>query len=684
MSKLSAKISTSQDAEQQAVSKRRDPVPRHALMWFFIAQWCSILPLAPYLPPWLLGLGVLVSLWRWQIHRGAWSYPVAWAKHFLTLLLPLGLYWTYGPSVAMETMLSLLVAGFVLKLLELRQHQDLTLLSYLAYFVASTQLLFVETLLGSVYALLCLMIVTATLVALNLPASGYRWTRVLRLTAVLFLQAIPIMLILFFVVPRFGSMWTVPLNNSLAKTGVSEEMAPGDFSNLMRSSELAFRVTFDGEIPAPSQRYWRALVMTDFDGRRWRVNKRHSPHSLRSHYEGNPWAQAIQVSGEPVHYSVMLEPTHKEWLYVLPGVQEATAGADETLYITPAFTLYQRRPVTQRKQYQVTSYLQHQAQVDELPAEERQLALQLPDNFNPRTQAQAIQWREEAGSDAALIERLLTYFHEEFRYTLQPPLLGRHTADEFLWQTRAGFCEHFSGSFVVFLRAAGIPARVVTGYQGGKVNSNEDYLTVRQYDAHAWSEVWLEGRGWVRIDPTAAVAPERIERGVEYSLNDEDSQLLGNAFARRLVMWGRLQARWEELNYRWNLWVLSYDAETQQALFDRWGRHLHPWQIVLVLITLSLTFLLLLLAWFLWRQRSEPLHPADKAYRFFVRKLLSADVTPLEGESSRNFCQRAARQLPAKAKDIHRIGALYEKVVFAADASALPELQKKVKSLRIK
>lgn len=666
------------------MSKRIDPVARHALVWFFLAQWASVLPLVSYLPVWLLLLGAGVTLWRWQIHRGAWSYPPRWIKHTITLLVPVGLILSFGLSVAMETMLSLLVAGFILKLLELRRHSDLTLLCFLGYFVASTQFLFVESIVGAGYGLICLMAVTATLLAANQSARSYHWAGVLRLTTVLLLQAIPIMLVLFFVVPRFGSLWTVPLNNTAAKTGVSDEMAPGDFSNLMRSDELAFRATFDGEVPPSSQLYWRALVLSEFDGRRWKVSSRHSPHSIRYRFENTNWADAIEVQGEASRYEVMIEPTQKEWLYVLPGIQEVSAGSGTNLYIGPGFTAFQRRPITQRFQYTASSYLQHQAQAESLPDEERRLALALPDQSNPQTYATARRWREEVDSDEALIERLLGHFRQHFRYTLQPPLLGQHTVDEFLWEIQAGFCEHFSGSFVFFLRAAGIPARVVVGYQGGKLNTDENYLTVRQYDAHAWAEVWLQGRGWVRVDPTAAVAPERIERGVEFSLSDSDSRLLGNALGRRLAWLGRLQSEWEVLNYRWNAWILSYDAEAQEAFLNRWTGNMRPWQLALMLMGIGLGFLLLLFAWSLWRQRKPPLAPVDKAYRRFLLKLSRAGIRPLAGESVRHFCRRAAAEQPDSARAIRQIGELYEKSSFASDQSALLPLQRAVRSLRIK
>src|SRR5690606_24509363 len=227
------------------------------------------------------------------------------------------------------------------------------------------------------------------------------------------------------------------------------------------------------------------------------------------------WLDQVEVQGEVINYQVMLEPTQKEWLYALASINQAQSGSSR-LHISPAFTLYQRRPVTQRVQYEVSSTLDYSLQRRFLPEDERRIALALPINFNPETRRIAARWREQAGDEQALIDRLLQHFREQFRYTLQPPLLGEHSVDEFLWQTKAGFCEHFSGSFVFFLRAAGIPARVVAGYQGGKINPVENYLTVRQYDAHAWAEAWLENRGWVRIDPTAAVAPERIEQGVEY------------------------------------------------------------------------------------------------------------------------------------------------------------------------
>ncbi|WP_049721971.1 transglutaminase TgpA family protein [Gilvimarinus polysaccharolyticus] len=645
-------------------------ISHQSLLWMLIAQLIVLLPLIFEVPVWLMALAVVVGGWRWGIAVRDWSFPNKSVRFLLVVVVCVGLLLSFKGSFGMQAMLSLLVAGFVLKLIELKRPSDFYLLGYLAYFVTGTQLLFAASLISSLYGLVSLLAVTGVLLAINGSAGPVTVVAQCKRLIVLALQALPIMLVLFLVVPRFGALWTVPLNKSAGLTGVSDSMAPGDFSNLMRSGELAFRVSFNGEIPSSRQLYWRALVFDAFDGRTWSQSGFQDVQRGRASTQWQSWREALTLGDERLDYQVLLEPTAKNWLYVLAAFAEVPADAR----VSPGLTLYNTRAVNQRKQYSVSSAFNYQLQAEGLSDKEREMNTALPAEANPVTKRLAQQWRAEATSAEALLERLLDLYHQRFHYTLQPPRLGEHTVDEFLWQSQAGFCEHFAGSFVFFMRAAGIPARVVVGYQGGQINSDEDYLVVRQYDAHAWAEVWLAGKGWVRIDPTAAVAPERIEQGVEYSLSEDDSRLLGNSFGRRFEFLGSLQLRWDALNYRWQLWVMGYDSSAQQALLSKWFGQIRGWQLALLVIAVVACVAILLLLPLLRRHKPN-LPPAELAYIQLCRKLQRIGLTRNMGEAPRQYAARVARERPDLSADIDTLTALFERASYANSAEALVRLK---------
>src|SRR5690606_5497213 len=304
--------------------------------------------------------------------------------------------------------------------------------------------------------------------------------------------------------------------------------------------------------------------------------------------------------------------------------------------------------------------------------------LQLPARSNPRTRAIAEQWLSEAGSAEALIQRLLRHYNTSFRYTLQPATLGKESVDEFLWETQEGFCEHFASSFVFFMRAAGIPARVVVGYQGGEYNPLENYYAVRQREAHAWSEIWLPGQGWLRIDPTAAVAPERIEQGVDFSLDEEDIQLLDNSFVAGISFLNTLRLRWEGFNYLWSRWVVGYDTNTQSAFLDRWLGGADVWRLALfVLVSGGVVIGTLVLA-VVWGQRRKYRYPADRYYLRFCKKLARFGIPRRAGEGPRDYARRVIQQRPDLVSPVNRVTELYELASYAGNNAALGDLKRAV------
>jgi len=659
----------------------REQIPRQSLAWLLISQAIILVPHSEHAPLWLWAGWLAVVSWRWQIFRGAWNFPSLPLRLALIALFAGGLIVSYGLRLDMSAMVGLLLVGFILKLLELRRHRDLLIAIYLGYFVAATQFLFHSGPLAGIYGLLSLCVLTATLLAAHQPLHRSRFWASLRDAGLILAQAVPLMLVLFLLVPRIGALWSVPTDETVATTGISDSMSPGDISELAQSNALAFRVTFDGEAPPPAQRYWRGLVFSEFDGRRWeRSQFQQSAQMLnwRSDPEES-WREAIEYRGGETRYDIILEPTQQPWLYSLT----APFDWNRDVGLGRELRLENRERVRQRLSYTVTSYQDYRYHADELPDWQRNQDLHLPSDSNPRTREQAQRWAEEAESEQAFIDRVLAHYRESFRYTLSPQRLGEHSVDEFMWDTQAGFCEHFAGSFAFAMRAGGIPARVVVGYLGATANPLEDYWTVRQRDAHAWAEVWLEGEGWIRIDPTGAVAPERIEQGLDLSVSPEDGELLERRFGADLPFFSQLQLRWDVFNYQWHRWVLGYDESLQDRLLGDWlgGREL--WRIALAIAISGALLVLGILGWVLWTQRPRYPYPADRELARLSRKLGRLGYPRTRGESPGDYARRVAQDYPALEPELRRIAGLYDAINYGGNRSALADLRRAVAGLRI-
>jgi transglutaminase-like putative cysteine protease len=419
-------------------------------------------------------------------------------------------------------------------------------------------------------------------------------------------------------------------------------MEPGSLSNLTLSDAVAFRVTFKSQVPPMNRLYWRGPVLWNYDGRTWRAPRLDF---------GEP---TYQTSFYPVDYTVTVEPHGKVWLFALdlPGNLPPRSMA------TADFQLISARPVTTRLRYEMTSFLNYIYGADESEAT-LQRALQLPPGFNPRTRALALELKRKNDTDRKLMDAVLTMFNQEaFSYTLSPPLLGEHSIDEFLFDTKRGFCEHYSSAFTVLMRAAGIPARVVTGYMGGEMNPIGNYLIVRQADAHAWTEVWLHDEGWVRVDPTAAVSPARIERGINAAV--ASGRTLPLFSGREFPMLRNMQLAWDSLANSWNQWVLGYTPERQRALMTRAGLEDANWRTLVVLLlgaTAVVTLALSLIT--LRRLRVRVRDPVRLAYSTFCRKLHSRGLSRRDEEGPLSYADRVSHARPDLERIVRRFVRLY-------------------------
>ena len=446
------------------------------------------------------------------------------------------------------------------------------------------------------------------------------------------------MLIAFVLFPRVsGPLWGLPRDAYAGLTGLSDQMSPGSLNSLIQSGEIAFRVQFSDGMPEKSRLYWRGPVLNEYDGKTWRERP---PHTAR--IGKPPVIEHNESSGWTYHYVTTLEAHNQRWLLAL----DLPLKLPENSALTSTLDVRSREPVISRARFAFTSAVDFTVNRQETGAQ-LQLSRRLPSGFNPRTRELAAEWQTQYKKPEAIADAALRYFRtESFFYTLRPPLLGENAVDDFLFNTRRGFCEHYASAFVVLMRAAGVPARVVTGYQGGEINPVDGYLTVRQSDAHAWAEIWVADKGWLRVDPTAAVAPSRIERGIDAALPAGDPLPV---LARIDADWLRtLRDRWEAANNGWNQWVLGYNPLRQRELLGRFGFEEPDWRsMAMALMILSAIALLAVSFWTLYQRPS--ISQEQRAWDVFCKRLKRRGIAREEWEGPLDFAARVARECPELA-----------------------------------
>lgn len=645
-------------------------IPRNGLVWLLVAQVLVIVPHLSHVPLWIIGLWVGCAFWRLQIFRMRARYPRSWAKAGLMLGAGFAVYFSRGSLVGLDAGVVLLIAAFILKLLEMRTRRDGLVLVFLGFFAVVTSYLFEDSLLAGAYSLLPVLALLAAMIGLQQGGESSGPWPALRLAGGLLLQALPLMLVLFVLFPRLGPLWSLPQPQGRGVTGLADSMAPGDIAELGRSAELAFRVRFEGAIPARPQLYWRAVTFERFDGQRW-------SQSFGSQLPQEPqW----QPQGEPLNYSVLMQPSGRPWLYALDVAELQTGDAR----MMADFHLRRLRPVDQPLLYGVKSWPQARREPGAAPAN-LERALRLPEQGNPRSRAWAAELRRTHGEPEAVVQALLGHFNREpFAYTLRPSPVGSDIVDDFLFGTRNGFCIHYAGAMTFVLRAAGIPARVVAGYQGGEVNPAGDYLSVRQFDAHAWVEYWEAGRGWTSVDPTFQVAPERIEQGLEQALAGEEflEDIPLSLLRYRDVGWlNQLRHGWESLNFGWQRWVLGYQGERQlQVLRGLFGRidqgQMGAWMVAIGALLVLLLALALLRP---WRRQGDA---QQRLFQRYEALLARHGLVREKGEGPRAFAERAARALPAQGAGILAFARRFEQARYGAQTQDAEALRRALASLR--
>lgn len=647
-------------------------VSRLSLLWLLAAQGLIVLPHLLRTPALLIPLWAFCLLWLYQIYKSRWHWPKSWIKTAFVLFSFAGVFYVERRIFSMDGMVLLLIMAFFLKLLELQQQRDLLICIYLAYFVIATQMLFEQDIISAVYLLASLALVTAALIANHIAASKLSPWYPLKITAQMLAVSLPLMVVAFMLFPRLPPLWAMPTPSDKGRTGMSDTMQPGSVAELAESDELVFRSEFFDETPPLSALYWRGLVLERYDGKTWQEAKTQPIDNIEQAYQFENSSQ--------FHYQITQEPQHKRWLFALDGVNEYSGR----LRLLDDYTVQAHRPIHQREQWQLTSS-PDALKVQQLKRYQRRLNTFLPEQQNPRMQALAQQWWRESDNAEQYLDKILQHFNqEEFYYTLSPALLGDDAVDEFLFESRRGFCEHYAHAFVSMARAVDLPARIVMGYQGGDINPYKQHVTVRQLDAHAWAEVWLEDKGWVRYDPTYAVSPERIERGSRESLSQEERYLAKSPLSAvrfSAIGWvTRFQYRFDQMNYWWHSTVLAYQGEQQQSLIKRWLGKDSGLKMALIVVATLLFTLLAVLAVLFWRNRPQALPAQQKLYHRFVKKLAKQGLVKPSGLAAEQFAQLAQQHFPNQAKQIHVITALY----LALQYAQLSEAEQQAKLLQLK
>ena len=623
------------------------------IQWLLASLAVLLATHALNLPIWVIAVSVLLGLWRYISISKPIFMPNRWLLVLLSLMLGLLILLSFKGLFGRDASLSLLVIMTALKLLETKSLRDYMLCIMLGFFLVGNLFLFNQSMATFGLSIAPLLLLTATLVKTSLinqqETSQHHARFLVKLAGKLLLQSVPIMLLLFVLFPRIpGPLWGVPQDAYSGMTGLSDNLQFGNISQLTKNSSIAFRVQFQAAIPPKNQLYWRGPVLWHQEEHSW---------LMASDSIGLP-TENLGVTGAATHYTITLEPHNRLWLLLLDMPSTIPANTKRT----HDYAIVANEPVRSRMRYDGVSYAHYKLEAQPLNEREKIMALQITEGENPRTRQLAQTWLNL--SPIQKINTALKLFREQnFVYTLRAPLLGKDPVDQFLFNTKKGFCEHYTASFVYLMRAAGLPARIVTGYQGGELNPNGNYLIVRQSDAHAWAEVWLENQGWVRVDPTAAVSPARIEQGIGDSILERDELPL---MARHdFPLLKKALLNWDNINNGWNQWVLGYDDKKQLEFLSKLsGKDLSLQDLVIGMV-LTLLFAMATTAFFVLKKTNVKLSPVEKVYAKYLKKLKAGGLQPNVGEGVLDFSNRAAAALPKQKSHIMAIATRYNALMYS-------------------
>lgn len=677
---------------------------RRSVWWLMASFFAAILPhlwpLSSHTPKEFVLALAIVLVWRALMANGKLGAPSRVLKTVLVVATTALVVMSFRGQVSLDSATTFLAAASMLKLLELRTARDARILMALSYGLLATAFLFEQGILSAAYGVVVVWHVTTSLIMLHEKQDAP--SNAARTSAWLLLVSVPFMLVFYVLFPRMAPLWALTLQTDKAMTGLSDSISPGDIAELSQSDELAFRASFSrldaqaigsrflGDSPpiARSQMYWRALVLDAFDGRRWQVGD-FTPSVRWYPYESNA-INSTRTQTALWEVDVVQQASGQTWLFGLSGSvpdSDDVGRTDDNLLRT-------KKPLFQSFRYRVrwpSSRLHEQATLTSL---ERHVYTELPKGSNPLTARWAQRlWLGSQGAEDFLARVMRHFRQQPFFYTLRPPKLGSNSVDEFLFQTRRGFCSHYASAMAVIARSVGLPARLVSGYQGGEWQGEDGYVSVRQYDAHAWLEVWLPKIGWQRFDPTAMVAPHRIERGLEDAVRDEGTFLQDRFFSthkyKHLAWLTSLRTQFERANYYWQRWVLSYNRDQQQQWLKQWFGQA-SWQYVGYLLACVVAALLLIgMLWLWWQRPRIHLPKWQREWRALQKSVHALGLIHEQGTPPSVLLDKLAEHNPKLRADARTLAQQLNTVVYAHPSkSSMPETQasrmlaKRIRELR--
>lgn len=618
------------------------------IFWILLSVTISVLPHLPRLPLWfpLLLIVVVISRWLTAIKR---TNPL---PKLLIIVITISTFITIvyfqGFKLNREISVTILSAMTVLKILETWKKRDAWMVVTLCYFVILTRFFYSQDLLLVIYLLLSVLVITHTLYILQHDdKKDFLDKREIKQTLGLLATGLPLAILFFLFFPRLGSpIWGSPDFFGSGKTGLGDSMSPGSISQLFSDDSTAFRATFNGNIPQNSDLYWRGPVLWDFDGKSWTPKK-------QQHYK---LSNNFSSTKDPlISYEVELEPTGQKYLFALDFVNIAPPNSQ----LLQDQQLLTQNNINQLRHYTAKSQLRKFNHNEALTSQDFARLIQLPPSYNPKTVALIQQWKIQVHNPTQLINKALNLFTtDQFYYSYSPPLLSGNTVDQFLFETKSGFCEHYASAFTVMMRAAGIPARVVTGYQGGILN--KDYLLVKQSDAHAWVEVWINNKGWLRVDPTAAVSPLRVEHGSQALINQNSRNWLDNSWSRKLG------ERYDAVRHNWNKWVREYNAVKQKAIFKIIGfDSINGRSIIIVLGVIMVVTTLIVMLFLFLNQPKRKETSYDKIYRKFKNIFEKKGLKFDQNAGTQEIAEQAMQHFPQSKHSIKQFTTLYLQLRFS-------------------
>ena len=635
-----------------------------------VVLFFTMLPLLIHISPLISFFISSILIWFILHSLGLIRLPGKWLRFSLVIISLFFLIVQYGLLFSQKASLTLFCLMLTLKFMEVKNELDrrnIFMIIFLGYFIIITHFLNNQDFFLGLYALINTLILTLLLIAFNRkPQSSLTAQDGIKLVLSIFLKAIPFAIILFLFFPRIpGPLWSLPEDGHLNKTGISDKMYPGSVSELVESDEIAFRIDFKNTIPPADKLYWRGPVLTQTDGFLWsQNNQRPLKKNLNT---------IVQDMSKAVQYTITLEPTHQKWLFALEMPVKISGDTIAGHFISTDLQIINKNNINQLTQYRVTSMTDFKL----LPFNQKELkeALKYPAN-NPATLALGKQWALNIKNKQKIILQGLNYFkNKPFFYTKRPDIMLDNPSDEFLFNKKRGFCEHFASSFVLLMRAAGIPARVVTGYQGIEKNEVGNYYIVRQSNAHAWAEVWLKNTGWQRVDPTAMIPPERIEEDIFEtnlerlsfsSLNIPDLPQLSAQQKTALYNFGRKLAQTlDNLKHSWNKWILGYDKSQQELLLKLMGFSANWQNLILFLMAgTAMLFLIFQLVYFFNNKQQTEL--VFIWYQKFINKLNKAGMKIPLSEGPESIRMRAIIKFPRYKQQINHIIQLYLQIRYGS------------------